>query len=307
MCIAIASRKGAILTDAEIQNCGDNNSDGWGIMGLVEGQLRCVRGMETSKAIEAFQMFIGCPYIAHFRYATHGSVCLANTHPFQVLDDLWMVHNGIISIPETYKDRPDSYQYARWLGSIMDSSRQVRSRFAQEIMGNAIGGSKLAFIDSTGTISIVNEKKGAWVHKRKIWVSNTTSLQPERQYGNYNFARSAFGLSKYNYSSGWKKEPTVVADSGYIYTTSSFTNAHSQDESIECDYCGMAAYPDAYIGPVGEIYCKGCRNMLIDDSTQAVNSSSASSMLKAARARQDELEEAFANDDQQRAFEGFAG
>lgn len=46
------------------------------------------------------------PCAIHFRYATHGSIKVANCHPFRN-GDLWFMHNGVLSItPDA--DKTDS-------------------------------------------------------------------------------------------------------------------------------------------------------------------------------------------------------
>lgn len=46
----------------------------------------------------------------HFRWATHGSVCLANTHPFNYHNQLLMMHNGVLNI-ESVNNKTDSEIY----------------------------------------------------------------------------------------------------------------------------------------------------------------------------------------------------
>lgn len=47
--------------------------------------------------------------IIHFRYATHGSVCVKNCHPFYN-KRVWFAHNGVLSI-KSVNDKTDSQIY----------------------------------------------------------------------------------------------------------------------------------------------------------------------------------------------------
>lgn len=95
MCVIIAKPIGIdVPTDDVINACATANPHGFGIVtpttfykGLSLKQfkkhLRKVRKDE--------------PCLMHFRYATHGSVCRANCHPFR-RGDVWFMHNGILNI-----------------------------------------------------------------------------------------------------------------------------------------------------------------------------------------------------------------
>jgi len=36
--------------------------------------------------------------IIHYRMKTHGDIDMDNCHPSRVTDDIWMAHNGILSM-----------------------------------------------------------------------------------------------------------------------------------------------------------------------------------------------------------------
>ena len=88
--------------------------------------------------------------IIHFRYATHGSVCAKNCHPFKK-GTLWFAHNGILDItPEG--DMTDSetafrnhlYPVAREYGIFSDELAYT----VEEIRGT----SRFAFMDGDGNV-----------------------------------------------------------------------------------------------------------------------------------------------------------
>ena len=113
------------------------------------------------------------PCIIHFRYATHGSIKVANCHPFRDRDpDTYFMHNGILNI------RP--------VGDMTDSETAFRRYLAPCI--------KKYGMDSLETMVEVRRLLGcskfAFLHKGKIykfgnfekyfgcWFSNMRWFQP---------------------------------------------------------------------------------------------------------------------------------
>lgn len=145
MCIIIAKPQGAKLPPYRIlKNCALRNPDGFGFA-TVDG---CYHFMN-------FDTFYRClleeaenkqSMIIHFRWATHGSVGLANCHPFR--DDLTGVsfaHNGILSI-EPYKDMTDSETAFRWLYVPKIREFGLDSDELRYEVYNTIGYSRFAFL-----------------------------------------------------------------------------------------------------------------------------------------------------------------
>ena len=88
--------------------------------------------------------------IIHFRYATHGSICTENCHPFKK-GGIWFAHNGILDITPR-RDMTDSetafqdilYPVAREYG--------IFSEELASTVDEIIGCSKFAFMDKSGDI-----------------------------------------------------------------------------------------------------------------------------------------------------------
>lgn len=107
MCVIIAIPAGVKLPSAQELRCAFiANPDGAGFVtksahykGMHFGTF--YRHLKKRKLNEA------C--IIHFRYATHGSKCVKNCHPFYK-GGVWFAHNGVLPLPSV-NDRTDSYLY----------------------------------------------------------------------------------------------------------------------------------------------------------------------------------------------------
>lgn len=88
--------------------------------------------------------------IIHFRYATHGSVCAKNCHPFKK-GSIWFAHNGILDIkPEG--DMTDSETAFRNILYPVAKEYGIYSQELYATVDDVIGCSKFAFLDSKGEV-----------------------------------------------------------------------------------------------------------------------------------------------------------
>lgn len=84
--------------------------------------------------------------IIHFRWATHGSIGLANCHPFHdEKTDVWFAHNGILSI-KPQGDMTDSETAFRKTLVPIIKKKGFESKALAEASCHIIGGSKFAFM-----------------------------------------------------------------------------------------------------------------------------------------------------------------
>lgn len=82
--------------------------------------------------------------IIHFRYATHGSVCNANCHPFKS-GDVYFAHNGVLPI-ESKHDMTDSE--IAFKDTIMPAVVKYgyASNGVHDVISGIIGGSRFAML-----------------------------------------------------------------------------------------------------------------------------------------------------------------
>jgi hypothetical protein len=188
MCVIVSKPAGVELSESDITDMFWVNPDGFGVSWAKEGRVRTYRALpKTGKAAWACYQALNLHdvhAVLHFRMATHGSVRLENTHPFEVVPGVVMSHNGVLDTRklelDCKGDITDSLAYARsWLKPLLEQARDplamLRSGEFQALIGGQIGSSKLAFVDREGHVSLINDHLG---HIRKrpggtIWVSNT--------------------------------------------------------------------------------------------------------------------------------------
>lgn len=189
MCLIIANPSGLHVPDAYIDNAYSTNHDGFGIMWAKDNELKLKRGLfprsQIHDILEEFHAY-ETPYVAHFRFATHGKTTTNNCHPFPIVDDLGgiaMVHNGTLSGNE-------------WRDSIRSDTSLLADKIKRHVLHGefssvdlfdleipvireryqaSVGTDKLVFMNGLGDVNILNEKYGHWLDG--VWYSNQYSIK----------------------------------------------------------------------------------------------------------------------------------
>lgn len=188
MCLIIANPKCSQVPAEYVINAFSQNSDGFGVMFPKNGNLMVKRGMFTvGHILSIFDALheAGQPYVAHFRYATHGTTNSRNCHPFPInthRGGVAMVHNGTLLGNEWRS--PNKSDTALLAGRIQRhieqrdfQTKDLFEKDAPEIhsrYGKALGTDKLVFMNGKGEMNIYNEENGLWVDD--VWYSNLYSL-----------------------------------------------------------------------------------------------------------------------------------
>ncbi|PLS29999.1 glutamine amidotransferase, partial [Bifidobacterium margollesii] len=103
MCVIATIKPGTMPTSTELAQMSDANPNGAGIAWWDGQHLHRYRNPDNHQTLayihHHWQAVENAPALIHFRLATHGSVCEANTHPFayQLPDGEtgYIAHNGI--------------------------------------------------------------------------------------------------------------------------------------------------------------------------------------------------------------------
>lgn len=142
MCVIIIKPVGAKMpTKKELKKAFIRNPHGCGF--CVPG-----RGYKTLNFEDFYQHLKEVkkeePCIIHFRYATHGSVCEGNCHPFYG-DGVWFAHNGVLRIA-VKSDKTDSETAFRGILLPTINEYGIDSPELVDDIYRIIGCSKFAFL-----------------------------------------------------------------------------------------------------------------------------------------------------------------
>lgn len=170
MCIILACESNARPSEDVLQTCWLQNPDGAGIA-YPEGGVRVEKGlMEYDEFISAYaSMPADVPCLLHFRIGTSGgtdpATMAALTHPFGVRSDLEDVlnpdgaplvfaHNGILPYPSDAL-HSDTVTYAQTVLAPMHMASCAAVRRHLRHIRKTSKGSRLAFIDASGSVVVV--------------------------------------------------------------------------------------------------------------------------------------------------------
>ena len=180
MCLLMVCNPKATPTRDELLTACANNPDGFGWAVNTGNKIITGKSFNAEHAVNSLlNLLKKYPQgfgLFHARIATHGSVCIANTHPYKVggRSDVVMAHNGVLSIevPEG-DDRSDSRVFAEdWLPEIGLGSLDDEQLFSE--LETLCAGSKIAILTTSAQLKkpvyIINEDLGHWVDG--VWWSN---------------------------------------------------------------------------------------------------------------------------------------
>jgi predicted glutamine amidotransferase len=200
MCIAILKTKNGIITDEELRNSFENNSDGAGIAYTHNNALMIVKGIfdvETFiKTVRQAEMIADNNMLIHCRIGTSGLNDKENTHPFVINNNICLIHNGIldITVPKGSKINDTQIFINKYMKGIKNDTIMKNKTF-HNILEEMIGSSnKFVILNNKGEFTIINEKAGNW--ENGCWFSNNGHKNPrvkhttafrnwERYYNNY--------------------------------------------------------------------------------------------------------------------------
>jgi len=196
MCIAILKPEGETIDKTRLENCFENNEDGAGYMFSKNGVLRFFKGFfkfeEFYNSYERNVLDNGNPISAiHFRITTHGNTDKANCHPFKVNKKLGFIHNGVINMVKTDKNKSDTSMFNEIILKHLPKGF-IRNQAITNLIDESIGNSKLVFLDNKGNYLISNESKGEW--DNNVWYSNSSYqycyyyYSPQTVYQKFSFS-----------------------------------------------------------------------------------------------------------------------
>lgn len=219
MCIVIYKPAGKILPKSTLKNSWQSNKDGAGFAYADGERVHIVKGfMHFKRFWKEYVKHQEQAMLIHFRIATCGSVCPANTHPFRMNDQCAMAHNGMLSIrPPSGVDITDSETFMRYVimpmtGTDPEVAKEVLNHFSfKYLVEGTASGSKLVFLHADGSATLYNERLGDWVDE--VWYSNSSWKTARKHYG-----KSTTYGSSYTHGGGWDDDYGYGRRSSYTYS-----------------------------------------------------------------------------------------
>lgn len=171
MCLLVLKTAGKFLKPETVDAAWKNNSDGGGIVGVIDGEFVVEKSLNKEEFYHLSRKFDQVDAIVHFRFGTSGTKGIENVHPFLVTPNLYMAHNGVFMIERPNKDMSDTWHFVQKISKIPNIENIVDSLEFQSILGMAIGKSnKLIFLRKDGKSAIINQSEGHTASE--CWFSN---------------------------------------------------------------------------------------------------------------------------------------
>ena len=175
MCVAVLKPKGKRISKKMLTNMVDSNQDGNGIAYALKGKLYVHKEMRKTAFIKLTlklqRMLPDVNMMIHCRIATSGinpDKMIDNCHPFAVSKDVVFCHNGILSNVRQDNDISDTRYFN------MDILQELPFKFGNKaqvkLIEDFIGSSKMIFLKSDVSYSILYERLGSW--NKGSWFSN---------------------------------------------------------------------------------------------------------------------------------------
>lgn len=214
MCLLIVKPAGLTIPVEYLDNAVIQHPHGIGCAYADNGKVSITKNPngDVNELVYLLEEIKHLPALVHFRYATHGSVSLANTHPFELPHGFAAAHNGIFHNVKTEGDESDTRAFLR----TYIAPRIVSGTIASDtkIIEALVSGSKLALLSPAGEQTIYGEKSGTW--KDGVWYSNESAFSDEYEYDFHHLDGGEF-FTGYCVSCGEDVPGEFVCDYCYEY------------------------------------------------------------------------------------------
>ena len=185
MCVIIVQPRGSHLTKIRAERLWKVNPDGGGFAYVDDdNEIQIWKSMSFTGFWNEFQNvrknLEPRDFLLHMRIATHGSINIANVHPFKVDENNVMAHNGVINKvkEDPYKKKSDTVMFIEEILPQLPE-QWLDSELFSDMVGDWLGWSKLAFLTTDPDLSfryyIINERNGNWIDQ--MWFSSLTGVR----------------------------------------------------------------------------------------------------------------------------------
>lgn len=228
MCILIHHPANVSFSDELLNDFYAHNSDGFGAMYSEGGKLVVVKTLGKPQEINALykDALKGRECIIHYRMKTHGDIDMENCHPYKVTDEIWMAHNGILSMGNPVdKSKSDTWHFIKYIlrpaleanpALIFDVDYQL---YLEDMIG---GSNKFAFMHSSGKSVVLNydagvEHEGAWLSNTYAWSAHLHGHGARYKSGGNKYYTGSWGISDQGYNIGSTKHSSKSLSDGAAF------------------------------------------------------------------------------------------
>lgn len=182
MCLILYRPEGADVPAFVLSSGLDRNRDGWGLIVPQANRQppRILRGFGRKKLKKILRTAGSAEYLLHLRMATSGLINLDNTHPFEVIPNVWLMHNGIFPFwsKRATGDESDTALFTAMLRETLRGMRRpinwLHSETAGIVLSKLIGnGGKVVLATPRGILAFPTLQRWYEVRKSGVLVSNT--------------------------------------------------------------------------------------------------------------------------------------
>ncbi len=210
MCVIIHQPKGQYIDKETCRKQWLENPDGGGFAFIRDdGQIEVYKSMEWQSYWSEFEQARSAnpsrDFLLHMRIATHGSVSIANVHPFASSDLTVMAHNGIIhGVPEYENDdRTDTEVFISDVLPELPHGWQDRP-YLVDMVEEWLGWSKLMFLSVDPELEHQVYRMGDWDTRQGLHYSNLHAFFPKAKTV-YFGVQNRLGTGYYETSDDWNE------------------------------------------------------------------------------------------------------
>lgn len=174
MCFLLYKPQGQRIKHEWIENAYQSNGDGFGISYKINNKLYISKGLFSLEGCKSWcdSIPLDASAIVHFRWATHGSICAENCHPFAI-GSATCAHNGVL-MGYGVDDGTDSEHFMK-----QHNIDKIKDKDIPEIE-RLLGSGKMVLLRPDHKDLILNESLGTW--EGGCWHSNNSSMTQRNSF-----------------------------------------------------------------------------------------------------------------------------
>lgn len=177
MCLIVHKVPTAKITREQVKDFHKKNSDGWGVAVRTTGGTKIIRDFGERKLWDCLSLYKTAELAVHLRMATHGVIDYSNIHPYHILEDVYLMHNGVVSVNEEDKTKSDTWHLVNLiLKPLALMNNNPRDFLLSDVVKDALhrigdGTTNKWLISSNDGLAIIKAEN--WIEHNGLLLSNT--------------------------------------------------------------------------------------------------------------------------------------